>query len=322
MRAELVKGMPKEMESGKAFEYALATKLFDKIQQNHETELVKNSSYENAQKCFGLFSLNDQQEYASASTSVIDRIVNLEPRLVHPVDSNDSIRIHIQSDNAGVMGDARDIIATSSVDHWQVGFSAKNKHRAVKHSRLSDKIDFGSKWCGIPCSEEYMAKVSKIFGELREIAKTSRGISWKELQNKEMKYYVPTLKAFEDEICRLAQIPDVPKRMVEYLVGTNDYYKVMKYEKHAVIQGFNMYGTLSMLAGNIRPNYKVQRLNLPSRIIKTEMERQNTVVIMFNHGWTLSFRIHNARTRVEPSLKFDIQLVGTPNSMYADQVYW
>ncbi|RPD37239.1 HaeIII family restriction endonuclease, partial [Candidatus Liberibacter solanacearum] len=29
-------------------------------------------------------------------------------------------------------------------------------------------------------------------------------------------------------------------------------------------------------------------------------------------GWNISFRLHNASSKVEPSLKFDIQLVKTP----------
>ena len=32
----------------------------------------------------------------------------------------------------------------------------------------------------------------------------------------------------------------------------------------------------------------------------------------FDNGWQFSFRIHNASTFVEPSLKFDIQLIGIP----------
>ncbi len=32
----------------------------------------------------------------------------------------------------------------------------------------------------------------------------------------------------------------------------------------------------------------------------------------FDQGWQLSFRIHNASTMVEPSLKFDINIIGLP----------
>jgi len=36
---------------------------------------------------------------------------------------------------------------------------------------------------------------------------------------------------------------------------------------------------------------------------------------VFHKGWQLSFRIHNASTLVEPSLKFDINIVGLPGSV-------
>jgi len=37
-----VKAMPNEMESGKAFEYALTVKLLDRIKQNYNVEIIKD----------------------------------------------------------------------------------------------------------------------------------------------------------------------------------------------------------------------------------------------------------------------------------------
>lgn len=34
-----------------------------------------------------------------------------------------------------------------------------------------------------------------------------------------------------------------------------------------------------------------------------------------DNGWQFSFRIHNASTKVETSLKFDIQIIGMPASI-------
>ena len=41
-----------------------------------------------------------------------------------------------------------------------------------------------------------------------------------------------------------------------------------------------------------------------------------------NNGWQLSFRIHNAKTDVEPSLKFDIQFIGMPCSFVILEFKW
>ena len=38
----------------------------------------------------------------------------------------------------------------------------------------------------------------------------------------------------------------------------------------------------------------------------------NTVEMFLDNGWQLSFRIHSASTKVEPSLKFDVQFIGMP----------
>ncbi len=37
------------------------------------------------------------------------------------------------------------------------------------------------------------------------------------------------------------------------------------------------------------------------------------MILTFDNGWQLSFRIHNAESRVIPSLKFDVQIIGSPD---------
>lgn len=41
-----------------------------------------------------------------------------------------------------------------------------------------------------------------------------------------------------------------------------------------------------------------------------------------DNSWQISFRIHNASSRIEPSLKFDIQLIGIPQSVTNIEEYW
>lgn len=302
--------MPNQTESGKAFEYALAVSLFKKL---HNVKFVKDSSYNIAQKCFNLFNGIAQQEYMLASQAAIQHIINLEPHL----EDEDTMTIAIQSDQKGITGDVRDIVLLNSAN-WQIGFSAKNNHNAVKHSRLSDKIDFGEKWFGIKCSKNYMNEVKSIFCKLRDM-KTTR---WKHLHNKAIDYYIPTLEAFKTEICRLIQEHDtIPMRLIMYLLGNNDFYKIMKYDKYTQIQGYNLYGTLNEQS-DVKPKYNVKKLNFPTEIIKTQIVNNNKLEMIFDNGWELSFRIHNARTKIESSLKFDVQLVGIPNNMYNDREWW
>ena len=48
----------------------------------------------------------------------------------------------------------------------------------------------------------------------------------------------------------------------------------------------------------------------------------NTVEMFLDNGWQLSFRIHNASTKVEPSLKFDVQFIGMPTSVLNIECKW
>ena len=44
--------------------------------------------------------------------------------------------------------------------------------------------------------------------------------------------------------------------------------------------------------------------------------------IYLDEGWQFSFRIHNASTYVENSLKFDIQIVWMPTSIISIESKW
>ena len=60
--------------------------------------------------------------------------------------------------------------------------SAKNNHRAVKHSRLSNKINFGEKWLGVSCSDNYFKEINPIFdmlASLRSKDKSTDGLRLK-----------------------------------------------------------------------------------------------------------------------------------------------
>ena len=51
-------------------------------------------------------------------------------------------------------------------------------------------------------------------------------------------------------------------------------------------------------------------------------DRNNTVELYMDGGWQFTFRIHNAATKVEPSLKFDVQIVGMPTAIITIDCHW
>ena len=67
----------------------------------------------------------------------------LEPKMS---DYTGDLLISLQTDSKGQEGDVSDVLIT--IDKWEIGLSCKHNHEAVKHSRLSDTIDFGKEWFG------------------------------------------------------------------------------------------------------------------------------------------------------------------------------
>ena len=48
----------------------------------------------------------------------------------------------------------------------------------------------------------------------------------------------------------------------------------------------------------------------------------NAMELYLDGGWQFSFRIHNASTKVESSLKFDIQIIGMPTTIISIDCRW
>jgi hypothetical protein len=79
-----------------------------------------------------------------------------------------------------------------------------------------------------------------------------------------------------------------------------------------------MHGTLN------EGGKEVPVLYLPTQMVDLRFKAgsSNTVEMYLNSGWQLSFRIHNASTKVEPSLKFDVQFIGMPDSILDFECKW
>ncbi len=79
-----------------------------------------------------------------------------------------------------------------------------------------------------------------------------------------------------------------------------------------------------MNAGNDKAITKIPVLKMPSKFYHIDFKSgsDNTVEVVCDEGWQISMRIHNASSRVEPSLKFDVQLISFPSSVYAQVEPW
>ncbi|MFD1603014.1 HaeIII family restriction endonuclease [Flavobacterium artemisiae] len=311
--------------NGKAFEFALLNEFLVRLQNSAKVSVLENEPFKTAKKCFLSFDDKDQGQYSLVASFAVNFLIDIEPRLSNGIDNNDILQLEIVSDKMGQSGDVRDVLAIRSLQKWEIGISAKNNHRAVKHPRLSNKIDFGKEWLGVSCSADYFNQINPIFSNLAKLRTASKATQkWETLGDYHTSVYVPILDAFKNELLRLDRENQgiIAQRLLEYLIGRQDFYKVIKGNKKVEIQAYNLHGTLNLPFQKIKPKYTIQKLKLPSRIIEFVYQdnSKTTLLLTLNEGWQISFRIHNASSRIEPSLKFDINLVSAPHSLFSNQL--
>lgn len=306
---------------GRAYEYICLTTLCNEIGKLRSVEIEQNSAYNAAFHAWSLISPLFQNILTESAKSAVATIFDMEPMIIEP--SNDLLKLKIQTDNEGKDGDVRDIVISRKDVQWEIGLSLKHNHFAVKHSRLAKSLDFGQRWFGIPCSEIYWNSVKPIFDYLAQ----QKNRNWRDLPSKDTTVYVPLLQAFIDEISRSNAINStVPQKMVEYLLGEFDFYKVISIDSKRLtqIQSYNLHGQLNHSSKVIKPKIEVPVACLPTRIVSLEFKPNstNTVELYMDGGWQFSFRVHNASTKVETSLKFDIQIVGMPTTIISIDCKW
>lgn len=316
--------------NGKAFEYACLLALYNALQASGDVVIEDSPQKHTAETLFSNMPANRQTELMRAANAAARVIIRLEPQLQYP-QNNIPLSLSIQTDAQGIAGDVRDVLCVRRQNRWQVGLSCKHNHHAVKHSRLSDTIDFGNEWFGIPCSQQYFSEVVPLFCELRHMRddakRTGTQALWADIADKADRYYKPVLQSFLDELTRLADHnPGIPGALIQYLIGRYDFYKVITDDRHETtrIEAVNIAGTLNCPSGQHHSIVDVPRLRLPTRFYHMDFKpgSDNTVEVVCDQGWTISMRIHNASSKIEPSLKFDVNLISLPGSIHAQVEPW
>ncbi len=310
-------------DQGRAYEFAWINALYQVLSKIRNTVILSNSSLEANKRAWNLMSDEMKKLLSISAESAVDSVLELEPRMIEPDD--DILMLEPLKDKLGSTGDVRDIVIKREDINWEIGLSIKHNHEAVKHSRLSHKLDFGKEWFGIPCSKQYWDAVSPIFERLKN--EKANNAKWSEITDKNDAVYVPLLQAFIDEINRAnAYASAMPRKMVEYLIGVNDYYKIVSRDNGhlTLIHSFNIHGTLNKPSKVKISTISVPIVQLPTELIAMRFKTgsKNTVEMYLNNGWELSFRIHNASSKVEPSLKFDIQFLGMPATVLTVNCIW
>ncbi|MDB5122549.1 MAG: restriction endonuclease [Mucilaginibacter sp.] len=313
----------KQTDTGKALEYCFAAAYYKDLSAlKLNVVLLRDVNYLKAQASYNTFSLLEQNLFYSAAKSTIASMVKLEPGLITQIDKTDILEISIAADAAGKVGDVRDVLFKRN--GWVVGFSVKNNHDAAKHSRLSPKIDFGLEWLGHPCSSKYFSEIDVVFNAIRSTKRADPLATWASYPNKEATVYVPILDAFKKELLDLNNShPDIPKKLLSYLIGRNSFYKVIKRDifNLVVIKGYNMNKDLGLSYNSVPSVCGIPNITYPTRIIEFISNNNTTLFMTLDKGWQISFRIHSARTLLEDSLKFDINLIGNPPILFTHYMF-
>lgn len=314
----------KSNDQGRAFEYACIIELKNRI-GNIRPVKIELDSILAAQRAWNLQDTNTQKMFMKAAHAFVDTLFSAEPLILECNGIDDVITLSINKDSDAEGGDVRDVVISRNNINWNIGLSMKHNHFAAKHSRLSGKIDFGSKWYGIPCGKSYWETISPIFENLKQLKK--KKIAWNNIENKEQNVYIPLLTAFITELEKAYKTDSsMVEKLISYLLGIRDFYKVVAIDKKEVteFQTFNLRGELNHDGKYSKATFFVPVAELPTEIIKLRFKPNstNTVELYMNNGWSLSFRIHNASTIVEPSLKFDIQFLGVPANIITVNCKW
>jgi len=317
-----------QTKNGKAFEYACLNALYNLLSQEQGIEVEYAPQFETARNFFMELPEDLRYKNMQAAHAAVRVIVRLEPQLKQ-AGKNVPLYLSLQTDAQGRAGDVRDVICLRKQSGWEIGLSCKHNHHAVKHSRLSASIDFGREWFGIPCSKRYFNTVTPLFDELRVMRESSNKTAlWADIKDKNERYYIPVLQAFMNEMVQLdRENPQmIPEQLIRYLIGKNDFYKVITDDSRRTtrVEAININGTLNRPSEGQLSIVNVARLKLPTRFYNIDFKRnsQTTIEVVCDEGWTVSMRLHNASSRVEPSLKFDVNLISLPHTIHAQVEPW
>ena len=169
------------------------------IATKRPAQIIENSSLEAAKNAWNTLSADEKITYERSANAAVSTIFALEPLIVE--DGDDMLELFIQPDQAGQDGDVRDILIIRRDIQWEIGLSIKHNHFAVKHSRLGKSLDFGDRWFGVPCSQDYWDEIRPIFTYIDQEKQANK--KWSELPSKAEDVYIPLLNAFVNEINKI-----------------------------------------------------------------------------------------------------------------------
>jgi hypothetical protein len=308
-----------QVKNGNAFEYACVIALHESVSKYQKVVVINDQRLFDCKDDFESFSADNRNMMLTAARGGVNSILDCEPYLTSP--NTEGLEIRLNSSSTGAKGDVRDVLVSHKSTNWEIGISSKHNHNAVKHQRLSPTINFGRKWFQVDTPAFYYEELRELWGYLREQQRLAT--PWSALNKSQI--YQDVLSSFIRALETMSRENyDVAPRFMEYLLGRHDFYKiiVLPNEKQTVVRAFNIHNTLHCKSINGVLPRSVSRMGLPKKILKVDHVDDANLIVYFDKGWTVKMRIHSASTIAEPSLKFDVQLQGVPDTMLSMMSVW
>lgn len=329
----MAKRMTEQMKNGHAFEFAFASELAKWVCARTKVEIIRDSSFAVGESCYLSRTAAARKRFDRAASLPIETISRLEPGILNARSEKDILFIRLCKDDEGKEGDVRDIVLFRKGNRnkvaWEIGISAKNNNDSAKHSRISHSIHFGKTWLGMDTSKEYVDAMQAVDDWLEEQKRQGK-TTWDSLgaEKKETFVYVPMLEAFKREMERLFRDDQekAAQNLVKYLIGRKPFYKLIKSDRDntSVLKVFNFVSGLGKAYNGVRPDCRPRAIPLPTRCVElafAEGRMRNTLSLIMDKGWQVNFRIHNAATKIESSLKFDVTLEGNPPVLFTQHLF-
>lgn len=133
--------MGTQSAKGKAFEYTCLLALYNALSKEQLVKVEVSTALRAAKKAYESIDESAIKDMELGAKAAVCTLFRLEPQLENP-GNNFPLYLAIQKDSAGAAGDVRDILAIRQQNNWEIGISVKHNHDAIKHSRLSQTIDF------------------------------------------------------------------------------------------------------------------------------------------------------------------------------------
>lgn len=264
---------------------------------------------------FRALSGKEQQSMTKAAEKLFETLVQIEPW----VDEGEVVIERVRS--KGGITDVRDILikrVKNGVLKKEIGVSLKSNHDALKHQRISPKIDVGQKWLGVASEKHQLERVKSIFKEFKKYCNENDVERYSELEEntKDMLLYSPICQyvaGLFEEVFNGPNGREATQHFLRYLIGSEDFYKARANfkDRELIIDSFNIRGSLK----------KGKMLKMPQRCLDVEIQDSdrgypNKINVVLDNGWEINLRVHNASSRIETSLKWDSQLVGIPREAW------